>query len=400
MTGSQTGTSLLDSTTADRISILMPESLRSFGTKIEEFTGRENYNTVYASPDDIYNFVAKLNFDILILPASLQRTSGHNLLDEIVHILPKACALYVINEKNHKKPEGVDATKVRAFIENPPSAQTTAADIATFLEERRTSAEKRRWDRRPLTMDVILKSPQGTFETTALNLSLGGFFVAFPKEKNMPSIGSLVEFEFCIPGIPVLAGKGIVQWTQEVPLNKFAPQARGIGCEFFELDTQVAETICKLVTALSSKKVPPEFVSKVSLSAIANKSIRNLKWLGSHSITPRPTLLESTRECRCFEPLLTLNLTGFLLGFCDNLQGKVNEVFLDLTGPEHSAEFRAEVNGPAVTPETHRSLSTSMPALFDAAGGKDLMFIHHINLDFSLKSDTLAVVFRFPTRGP
>jgi hypothetical protein len=294
----------------------------------------------------------------------------------------------------------VDATKVRAFIENPPSAQTTAADIATFLEERHTSAEKRRWDRRPLTMDVILKSPQGTFETTALNLSLGGFFVAVPKEKKMPNIGSLMKFEFCIPGVPVLAGKSIVQWTQEVPLNEFAPQARGIGCEFFELEPQISETICKLVTALSSKKVPPEFVSKVSLSNLANKAIRNLKWLGSHNVTPRLSLTESTRECQCFEPLLSLNLTGFLLGFCENVRGKVNEVFLDLTGPEHSAEFRAEIVGPSVTPETHKSLSTSMPALFDAAGGKELMFLHHINLDFSLKSDTLAVVFRFPTRGP
>jgi hypothetical protein len=209
-----------------------------------------------------------------------------------------------------------------------------------------------------------------------------------------------MEFEFHIPGIPSICGKAATQWTQEVPLNKSAPQARGIGCEFMQQDSALSETVCRLITALSSKKVPADFLSKIKVSDLVQKSLKNLQWLGSHSVIVRETLATSTRECTCFEPILSLNLTGFLLGFCENVKGKIDTVYLDLAGPEYAVELKAEISGPAVTPETHKILSASMPALFASAGGKESISLHHINLDFSLRADTLAVVFRFPTRGP
>jgi hypothetical protein len=216
----------------------------------------------------------------------------------------------------------------------------------------------------------------------------------------MPTVGTRVAYEFKVPGIEKLKGMSVVQWSQETPLGRSSPQARGMGCEFFQPAPEFVESMCRMINALSAHHVPQEFRSHIPAKDLAAKAVRLLGWLGSHKIILKEGALTSERVCVCFEPLMMLNLTGFLLGFCETQRRQSTEFFLDFGGAEHSGEFKAEINIPNITPETISALKASMPALFAAAGGRESLHTHHINLDFSLRADTLAIVFRFPTRGP
>jgi hypothetical protein len=396
------GDNIVRNTLAERISILMFENEREFGQNLMNKMGTESVSVVYAkNAQDALNLLSAITLDALMIPTTTQRNKDILLWEEMAAILPKTTALYTISQANDPKPIGPLTNRVRAILEPPCSSDIVAADLTSFLEERRSSPEKRRWDRIPVLMDIVLNFEDGEhLDAVALNIGLGGFFVALPARFKLPPMGSRVRFEFKVPDIQQLQGTAVVQWSQEAPLGRSSPQARGLGCEFFQPEPDFIETMCRMINALVAHHVPPEIRSRMKAKDLAAKAVRLLGWLGSHKVTMREGALTSERECVCFEPLLTLNLTGFLLGFCETQGRLADEIFLDFSGNENAAEFKVEIKGQAITPDTIATLKAFMPAIFAAAGGKESLHIHHINLDFAFRADTLAIVFRFPTRGP
>jgi hypothetical protein len=396
------GDSIARNTVAERISILMFESEREFGQNLMNKMGPESVSVVYAKEaQDALNLLSSITLDALMIPATIQRNKEILLWEEMAAILPKTTALYTIAKQNDPKPTGPLTNKVRAILEPPCSSDIVSADLAAFLEERRSSPEKRRWDRIPVLMDVSLAFENNErLDAVALNIGLGGFFVALPSKFKLPPMGSRVAFDFKVPDVQQLKGMAVVQWSQEAPLGRSSPQARGLGCEFFQPAPEFIETMCRMINALVAHHVPKEIRSRMKAKDLAAKAVRLLGWLGSHKVTLKEGALTSERECVCFEPLLTLNLTGFLLGFCET-QGKIaDEIFLDFCGNENAAEFKVEIKGQPITPDTIATLKAYMPAIFAAAGGRESLHIHHVNLDFAFSGDSLAIAFRFPTRGP
>ncbi len=396
------GDTIIRSTVAERTSVLMFESDRKIGESLTKALENENFSIIYATnAQQAISLLSSITVDAIVIPNHAKRGTGPFLWEEIASILANTTALYVTVIAGESKPTGHLAQKVRSVLEQPCSAKIIATDVTAFLQERRESSEKRRWDRISVLMDVQLKFENTEIlNTVALNLGLGGFFVALPTEIPMPEIGSHITYEFQIPGVPTLKGASVVQWNQETPLSPSSPQARGLGCEFVTPEPQFIETLCRLINALASHHVPKEFCSIVKAKDLAAKAVRLLEWLGSHKIILKEGALTSEQECVCFEPVMALSLTGFLLGFCETQGKKAKEMFLDFSGNNHAGEFKVEINEQSISPDTIAALKESMPALFIAAGGKESLHMHHINLDFVLRADTLAIVFRFPTRGP
>lgn len=106
------------------------------------------------------------------------------------------------------------------------------------------SKENRRYKR--LSANWIVKVRAATATAEEMNqikdISLGGVFI----ETRYPfEIGTLIEFEFQVPGAPEsLVAKGIVRWSND---GKLAGQPLGMGVEFVELASKSKETIRRII---------------------------------------------------------------------------------------------------------------------------------------------------------
>lgn len=117
-------------------------------------------------------------------------------------------------------------------------------------------AEQRRYKRLDTKWVVRLRLGAAGFDTRRriqeiiTDVSLGGVFI----DSRIPyETGSIVEFDFTIPGSPApVHARGVVRWSND---GRLAGRARGMGIEFLELSSDGRESLSKYVLEESASRL-------------------------------------------------------------------------------------------------------------------------------------------------
>jgi uncharacterized protein (TIGR02266 family) len=101
------------------------------------------------------------------------------------------------------------------------------------------AAEKRAVPRRGLEVELGFQSETNFFTGFTQDISTGGIFVA---TYDIPSVGTEVNVNFCLPGGPLMSLDGVVRWVREFNDNN-PEMAPGIGVSFERLHPADREAI-------------------------------------------------------------------------------------------------------------------------------------------------------------
>lgn len=124
-------------------------------------------------------------------------------------------------------------------------------------------------------------------ESQSVNISLSGMFVA---SDNPGSVGSLVDFEFCLEdGLVLLKGKGEVVRVTQAPVS-------GMGVRFVELDEESRKCIARIVELNEQEGRSPRISLNFGGAGVGGSGVAAPRVAaGPAAVTPRPGALPTPR---------------------------------------------------------------------------------------------------------
>ena len=109
-----------------------------------------------------------------------------------------------------------------------------------------SSSADRRWERADVNLAVVCRSEEEALDDIARKLGAGGMFIESDRPK---PVGSVVELQFSLPGIPSpVELQGQVAYTRDVS----STQPGGMGIQFVDVENSLRSQMNEAVQSVNA----------------------------------------------------------------------------------------------------------------------------------------------------